>query len=88
MRTTLDLNDALLTKAKTRAAKENRTLTSIVEEALRKFFDGHGRPKKMPEIPVLHGTGGLAPGIDPTKIEAFMNALEDEERIKRIYGKS
>ena len=88
MRTTLDLNDTLLVEAKTRAAKENRTLTSIVEEALRKLFDGRSKPKKIPEIPILRGEGGPAPGVDPTKHEAFFNELEDEERMKRIYGKS
>ncbi|HUR41433.1 MAG TPA: DUF2191 domain-containing protein [Verrucomicrobiae bacterium] len=88
MRTTLDLNDTLLTQAKTRAAKENRTLTSIVEESLRLLLNGAGKPKKIPEIPVIRGTGGLMPGIDPVKIEAHFNALEDEERIGRISGKS
>jgi hypothetical protein len=87
MRTTLDLNDTLLTQAKTRAAKENRTLTSIVEEALRKLFDGHGKPKKIPEIPIFKGGTGLAPGIDPTRIEAHFHALEDEARIRKIFGK-
>jgi hypothetical protein len=86
MRTTLDLNDTLLTQAKTRAAKENRTLTSIVEEALRKLFDGPGKPKKFPEIPLISGTGGLAPGIDPTRLQAFMDS-EDEEEFRRKFGK-
>jgi len=35
MRTTLDLSDALLRGAKRRAAEEGRTLTSVIEEALR-----------------------------------------------------
>ena len=86
VRTTLDLNDTLLTQAKTRAAKERRTLTSIVEEALRKLLDGHGKPKKIPEIPFLSGGGGEAPGVDPTRFSALLDLL-DEEDFREKYGK-
>lgn len=87
MRTTLDLNDTLLTQAKTRAAQEHRTLTSVVEEALRRLLDGaHAKPKKVPEIPVFKGGSGLAPGIDPTNYEAYFHELEAEEYRKK-HGK-
>lgn len=35
MRTTLDLNDDLMREAKARAAREGRTLTSLIEDGLR-----------------------------------------------------
>lgn len=39
MRTTLDLDDALLRAAKQRAARDGQTLTSLIEEALRMLLD-------------------------------------------------
>lgn len=38
MRTTLDLDDALLRKAKQRAAKQGSTLTTVLENALREHL--------------------------------------------------
>lgn len=38
MRTTLDLEDAVIERARRRAAKEGTTLTDIVERALRLFL--------------------------------------------------
>ncbi|MFW6200078.1 MAG: type II toxin-antitoxin system VapB family antitoxin [Gemmatimonadota bacterium] len=35
MRTTLDIDDELVTEAKARAAREGRTLTSLIEDGLR-----------------------------------------------------
>ena len=44
MRTTVDLNDELLRKAKRRAAWEGRTLRQIVEQALRAHLKGPRGP--------------------------------------------
>lgn len=38
MRTTLDLEDAVIERARRRAAKDRTTLTDIVERALRQFL--------------------------------------------------
>lgn len=42
MRTTVELNDTLLRKAKERAAREGKPLRAIIEEALRALI--HGQP--------------------------------------------
>ena len=39
MRTTLNINDVLYRKVKIKAAKENRTVTELVETALHRLFD-------------------------------------------------
>ena len=58
MRTTIDINDALLQAAKTHAARERKTLKAVVEQALRELLSG---PKRGvvdgPPIPVFHGQG-------------------------------
>ena len=77
MRTTIDLNDALLRAAKARAARDRRTLKAVVEQALRAFLaDPPPVAQDAPPIPVFHG-GGVQPGVDLTDnaaLEDLMNA--------------
>ena len=77
MRTTIDINDALLLAAKSRAVRERKTLKEVVEQALRELLSG---PKRgvadAPPIPVFHGDG-VQPGVDLTDnaaLEDLMNA--------------
>ncbi len=46
MRTTLNLSDALAREAKARAAREGRTFTSFLEEALREHL-----ARELPDAP-------------------------------------
>lgn len=77
MRTTIDINDALLLAAKSRAARERKTLKAVVEQALRELLSGPKRDVVAgPPIPVLHGHG-VQPGVDLTDnaaLEDLMNA--------------
>jgi hypothetical protein len=76
MRTTIRLRDDLLKRAKKRAAEEQRTLTSVVEEGVTLVL---ARPAKKRrdriELPVSRASGGVLPGVDlnrSTEIEALM----------------
>jgi hypothetical protein len=64
MRTTVRLQEALLKRAKQRAAAEGRTLTSLIEEGLELAL---ARPKtrrrRRVAIPVARETGGTLPGV-------------------------
>jgi hypothetical protein len=77
MRTTIRINDDLLSRAKKRAAEEGRTLTSLIEDALRLVM---GKPKASRggrvELPVSKASGGVLPGIDLNRssdVEEAMN---------------
>lgn len=48
MRTTINLPDALATEAKTRAAAEGRTFTSLIEEGLRCVLTAADQPMGRP----------------------------------------
>jgi hypothetical protein len=76
MRTTIRLRDELLKRAKKRAADEQRTLTSLVEEGVALVL---ARPAKKRreriELPVSRASGGVQSGVDlsrSTEIEALM----------------
>ena len=77
----MNLPDALLERARERAATEHRTVTSLVEEALRTLLDG-----SRPPTPVTLPTDGTAGGrflvdIDDKEV---MQAIFDEEDLKDI----
>lgn len=77
MRTTIDINDALLVAAKSRAARDRKTLKAVVEQALHAFLAGPDRAvADPPAIPVFRGRG-VQPGVDLTDnaaLEDLMNA--------------
>ncbi|HKK31354.1 MAG TPA: hypothetical protein VKA18_13300 [Alphaproteobacteria bacterium] len=63
MKTTLDLNDEVLERAKGLAARENRTLRAIVEDALRLYLDRIGSDaRSRPQLSIQPwGQGGFLP---------------------------
>jgi hypothetical protein len=63
MKTTVDIPDPLLRKAKRAAAERGITFKELVEEALRDLLDARRPWAQQPfEMPVFEGTG-LRPGL-------------------------
>lgn len=77
MKTTLDLRDELLARAKALAAKERTSLTRIIEESLllrvrrRRAVRG-----KLAELPVSARKGGLRAGVDGTSNRSLFDAAD------------
>jgi hypothetical protein len=76
MKTTLDLNDALLTQAKTLAAQQRTTLTRLIEEGLQLRLRAQKAPAAPRRLPVYRGKGGLAPGLDGLSNKALLEAAD------------
>lgn len=81
MRTTISIDDALLERAKCRAAEQRVTLGSYIEEALRQRLSAAPAPTSTIELPVFNGGTGLSPGIDPTSNRSLYEALDEEGRL-------
>lgn len=82
MRTTLDLNDALLTKAKALAAQEHTTLTRLIEQGLSlRLRAPDVRPSRgRPALPVYAGTGGLTASVaDSLTNRALLDAVDEPD---------
>lgn len=79
MKTTLDIDDALVARAKALAATERTTLTRLVEEGLQLRLRGQPRTAAVRKIslPVFRGSG-LLPGIDPTSNRSMLDAADDD----------
>ncbi len=64
MRTTLNLDDDLLRSAKQRAVADGRTLTRVIEDALRAALHEPSAGAAGPFRMMTFGAGGLRPGVD------------------------
>ena len=64
MRTTVRLPDELMRAAKRRAHETGRSLTQLLEDALRAELRGSSRTRRVAEpLPTYNGSG-LRPGVD------------------------
>ncbi len=64
MRTTIRLSDELLRSAKRLAAETHRTLTAVIEDALRELLHRRAQlPPTPADLPVFHGDG-VRPGVN------------------------
>jgi Bacterial antitoxin of type II TA system, VapB len=79
MKTTLDINDALMAEAKALAASERRTLRDVIEVALRCYLQSaRAQPTKAFRLkPATFRGKGLQPGLQ----EGDWASVRD-----RIYG--
>lgn len=80
MRTTVDLDSALLDKAKQRARGEQRTLSAVLNDALIAYFGARRKHSKDPPFEVI--TRGEPGGRFPTA--ADLAAVEDEEDASAV----
>lgn len=78
MRTTLRVDDELLRRAKSYAARRGRSLTSVFEEALRRLLAEAEQLDKRErvELPVSAATGGVLPGVDLDDSAALLDVME------------
>ncbi|HEX7247814.1 MAG TPA: ribbon-helix-helix protein, CopG family [Actinomycetota bacterium] len=81
MRTTIRLDDALLAEAKAHAAKTGRTLTALIEDALRASL---AVKAELPgtdgwtSLPTVGGTG-LRPGVDLDSASDLLDIMERDD---------
>jgi hypothetical protein len=76
MRTTLDIDDHVLRKAKQLAAREGKTLTRIVEEALRDRVVRPRRSTRPFRLQLLTKKGRLIPGVNLADRDALYERME------------
>ena len=81
MKTTLDIDDELLIKAKAASAREHKSLTALIEEGLRLRLR---RPRSASasrgrKFLVHHGKGGFVAGIDPLSNKSMLDAADEDD---------
>lgn len=82
MRTTITIDEDLLREAKVMAAQTDRTVSSVLEEALRQMLarqtESEERRRRDFTLPSYHGGGFLVDILDK---EALADALGDNDRL-------
>ena len=79
MRTTVRLDDVLLADAKTAAARSGRTLTQVIEDALREALarrTSTGAPGAPVALPTFAGRG-LQPGVDLDSTASLLELMDE-----------
>ncbi len=78
MKTTLNIHDTLLSEAKALAARQQLTLTRLIEEGLRmrlRVAQVCPEVKRRP-MPVFNGKSGLAAGLSGLSTREMMDASD------------
>jgi len=77
MRTTVRLDESLLREAKSYASQTGRTLTGVIEDALREALARRHEHRERPQIQLhtFKGTG-LQPGIDLDDSAALWDLMD------------
>lgn len=80
MKTTLDISDSLLANAKALAARQQTSLTRLIEEGLQlRLRTAQVTSKDIKRrIPVFKGRGGLVAGLNPGSNKAMLDAADDD----------
>jgi Arc/MetJ family transcription regulator len=78
MRTTLDLDDDLIKAAKRYAAANDRTLTNVIEEALREslYAKRAGKNQRRFEFKWRTVKGRVRAGVDITDRDSLLDLME------------
>jgi hypothetical protein len=76
MKTTLNIDDTVMAQLKREAARQGRTMSELVETALRSFFRSQKRTTELPPLPVFDSGGAL---VDIADRDALYRAMEEQE---------
>jgi len=78
MRTTVDLPADLLAEAKQRAAREGRSLSDVVGDAVRSSFARTAAAERPHvDLPTFNG-GGIQPGVDLDDSAALLDLMDHD----------
>jgi len=73
MKTTLNIDDTIMVQLKREAARQRRTMSELVETALRGLFRSQKTRQDVPPLPAFHSGGTL---VDVADRDALYQAME------------
>jgi hypothetical protein len=84
VRTTVRLDDDLYREVKARAAREGRTVASVLEDAVRVGMRPVAADRTTPFVNVPFGRGGLMPGVDLSNNAALSDLLDADTPLEQL----
>jgi len=73
MKTTINIDDAVFAELKSEAARQGRTMSDMVETALRLMLRSQPRRGRIPALPTFRSGGTL---VDIAERDALYHAME------------
>ena len=73
MKTTLNIDDTVMAQLRREAARQGRTMSELVETALRMLFRAPKRSRNLPPLPAFHSGGTL---VDVADRDTLYHAME------------
>jgi hypothetical protein len=73
MKTTFNIDGTVVAQLKCEAARQGRTMSELVETALRNLFRSQKEPSELPPLPVFDGGSEL---VDIADRDALYRAME------------
>lgn len=73
MKTTLNIDDTVMAQLKREAALQGRTMSELVETALRNLFRSQKKASELVPLPLFHSGGAV---VDIADREALYQAME------------
>ena len=74
MKTTLNISEVTMRRLEAEAARQKRTMSELVDEALRASLRKQPKPAKLPPLPSFDGGKFL---VDIADRDALFNAMEE-----------
>jgi hypothetical protein len=84
VRTTVRLDDDLYREVKARAAREGRTVASVLEDAVRVGMRRPADAETKPFVPLTFGSGGLMPGVDLSDNSSLQDFLDADTPLEKL----
>ena len=80
MRTTIRLSDQLFKETKEFAARTGRTLTAVIEDAVRELMSRQRHPAERPPLHLTVVPGqGLQPGVDLDDSGSLLDMMDSSD---------
>ncbi|MGD8375566.1 MAG: ribbon-helix-helix protein, CopG family [Acidobacteriota bacterium] len=73
MKTTLNIDETIMARLKREAARQRRTMSALVEEALRMLLRSRKGARDLPPLPSFQSGGAL---VDVADRDALYQAME------------
>ena len=73
MKTTLNIDDTVIAELKREAARQGRTMSELVETALRLLLRAQHKRPTLPDLPTFDGGGAL---VDIADRDALYDSME------------
>jgi len=85
MRTTVDIDDALLTRIRNAAHREGIAFRAMLHRVLRRGLAEPAADREAPYVVPSRRMGQVPEAVDLVKALRTADALEDEERVRKMH---